>query len=83
MVCKKRKYLRGKKKGERKGTGRGEVDMVLIGGGKARPRAIYVVAGLIPLCLFAALVVDRSGHPSALLATNPALLAAADLERAG
>ncbi len=75
---------RKKKRDERKGTGGGEeVDMVLLGGGKARPRAVYVVAGLIPLCLFAALVVDRSGHPSALLATNPALLAAADLERAG
>lgn len=48
----------------------------------ALPR--YILAGLVPLCLFAALVFDRT-DPSVLESTNlnPALQAAADLERAG
>lgn len=51
-------------------------------GGRALPG--YLVAGLVPLCLLAALVVDRAGElPSVRLEKNPALQAAADLERAG
>ena len=51
----------------------------------ARTLSRYVLAGLVPLCLFAALVLDRAGEsvPAALLSSNPALQAAADLERAG
>ena len=52
-------------------------------GAKVLPR--YVVAGLVPLCLLAALVIDRAGEVPAVLlsSSNPALQAAADLERAG
>ena len=42
----------------------------------------YILAGLVPLFLLAALVVDRAGDVQ-LLEKNPALQAAADLERAG
>ena len=42
----------------------------------------YILACLVPLCLLAALVVDRAGDVQ-LLEKNPALQAAADLERAG
>jgi hypothetical protein len=44
-----------------------------------------VLAGLVPMCLLAALMLDRAGErvPAALLSKNPALQAAADLERAG
>ena len=51
-------------------------------GGRALPG--YLVAGLVPLCLLAALVLDRAGElPAVRLEKNPALQAAADLERAG
>ena len=51
----------------------------------ARTLSRYVLAGLVPMCLLAALVLDRAGErvPAALLSKNPALQAAADLERAG
>lgn len=48
----------------------------------ARSLLGYILAGLVPLFLLAALVVDRAGDVQ-LLEKNPALQAAADLERAG